>query len=170
MAITWFRAVLLASICCVVTALPGAAQSVFEPDVRLWPDIGASFVLPPGWTADEGAGQLWAPDRTALCGMQTAAVAFATASDLADWMTAYTAEQFAAQGVEQVVVEKRDVATPSGRTGVAVLVDIRNGGRSQRVFHMRGGIAHLVDCECLASDWDRLADSFRTIQSSYDID
>lgn len=142
---------------------PGGDQSYVSPAYQ-W-----LITYPAGWKIDAAAPgdvRILAPDGTAQCGMHSAEVRFNTVDEYADFMRAFNEKYFKERGVTLWASEKRPLPLPNGASGMEVLTDMSNGGRSRRVYLLAASIGYVMDCETHTGAWEKFEPFFARIIAS----
>jgi hypothetical protein len=128
-----------------------------------------SVSYPVGWNIDASKAndvRLLAPDGSALCGIHSAEVRFKAADEYADFMLAFNERHFKERGVMLTGTGKRPMALAGGVTGIEVITDMSNGGRSRRVFVLAEPLGYVIDCETYTGSWERYEPVFARIIAS----
>ena len=94
---------------------------------------------------------------------------FNTVDDLTDFMLASDEAFFKEKSQKFVVLTRKRVALPNGRTGNDVLVEIGPGGRSRRLHVLADGRGFAIDCEAYTKNWGKLEGSYQRVIASFTV-
>ena len=133
------------------------------------PRYGWSVTYPDGWRVDAANPddvRLNAPDGSAQCGIHGAAVRFETVAEYAEFMVAFNEKYFGARGVRLKTSGGRLLALANDVAAIDVLTDMSNGGRSRRIYVVSRPLGFIVDCETLASNWEKVEPVFARVIAS----
>lgn len=105
-----------------------------------------------------------------LCGIHSTSARSSNVDDFTDFMLA-GGEQVARKqlGLESVTLSRTRISLPNENVGNDVLVDLRPGGRSRRIFAIIADYAYLIDCETYVHNWGNAEPIFDRIIRSFTV-
>ena len=134
-----------------------------------------SIGYPEGWKLGANdAGQVQFTRATsgdeAACSVFAVPVQFHTVDDFANFWLTQSARHMEGQGIRVRRTGRTHILLAQDITGVSVLTEISDKGKSRSVFVLANGVGYTIDCETSWRSWDLLAPLFEQILTSFNVE
>ncbi len=131
-----------------------------------------SIRYPNDWTmnsSDPSFVKIQPPVDSALVGIHCTTVNYTSLDDFVNFVLAHNEGYFKQKGQTMVVMTRRSTYLPNGVPAVDVIVEIRPGGKSRRIYVLVDKQAFLVDAETYIEKWDMFHPYFDRMISSFTV-
>ncbi len=131
-----------------------------------------SIRYPNDWTIDSSDPsfvKIQPPVDSALLGIHCTTINYTSLDDFVNSALAHNEGYFKQKGQTMVVMTRQSTYLPNGVPAVDVILEIRPGGKSRRIYVLVDKHAFLVDAETYIEKWDMFHPYFDRMISSFTV-